>query len=281
MFEMVFFLFFASGSRPHWGLHYPKKTCHKTVALPILRPHLCYNQSSPKTRRSLSFSQTGQHHPFTNFPIKSTRYFCVFATQVRRLSSRRYQNQPKLTPCAYCDKSDGSDLKQLFVHLATTHPKKYFACVPCEERFSSLAVLNEHNSEHHPPVEEKITRSKQKQAATTAAVVTVIPDITIGPEVKSVSGVKKTVSAGRELKNKKLAVKSTKLGVKRSARLQGKTGDGGQKVVRKPKSAVRAEEGLTKSSTSINPYPQFDSFFQVRYTTKSPRVQLIYAINCF
>lgn len=84
--------------------------------------------------------------------------------------------------------------------------------------------------------------------------------------VKSGAGVKKTVSAGRELKNKKLAVKGTKIGVKRSARLQSKGGDGGQKVTRKPKSVVRAEENVVKTSTSINPYPQFDSYFQVSFS---------------
>lgn len=83
---------------------------------------------------------------------------------------------------------------------------------------------------------------------------------------KSGAGVKKTVSAGRELKNKKLAVKGTKIGVKRSARLQSKGGDGGQKVTRKPKSVVRTEENVVKTSTSINPYPQFDSYFQVSFS---------------
>lgn len=184
---------------------------------------------------------------------------------MRRQSSRRNQSQPKLTPCAYCDKTDGSDLKHLFVHLATAHPKKYFACVPCEERFSTLALLNEHNAELHPAPEEKFTRSKQKQVAKTFTTNTTdtAPVTDSVSSAKNSSGVKKQVSAGRELKNKKLAVKSTKMGVKRSARLQSKSGDGGQKVARKQKSAVRAEESVVKTSTSINPYPQFDSFFQV------------------
>lgn len=192
---------------------------------------------------------------------------------MRRHSSRRYPTQPKLTPCPYCDKTDGSDLKLLFIHLATTHPKKYFACIPCEERFSTLTLLNEHNAEIHPVPEEKLTRSKQKLVAKTITTnsttdTTAVTDSSSNnssSSAKNGSGVKKTVSAGRELKNKKLAVKSTKMGVKRSARLQSKGGDGGgQKVARKTKSAVnRTEESVVKTSTSINPYPQFDSFFQV------------------
>lgn len=93
--------------------------------------------------------------------------------------------------------------------------------------------------------------------------------------VKNGSGVRKTMSAGRELKNKKLAVKSTKMGVKRSARLQGKSGDGGQKVPRKQKSVVRAEENVVKTSTSINPYPQFDSFFQVSFVVEKTLLHIL------
>lgn len=200
---------------------------------------------------------------------------------MRRQSSRRNQSQPKVTPCAYCDKSDGTDLKHLFVHLATAHPQKYFACVPCVERFPTLNLLNEHNVASHPQPEEKFTRSKQKQqqqqqqqvaaktfpANTTTDAANPVTDnsVSVKNSGGGSGGVKKTGGASRELKNKKLAVKSTKMGVKRSARLQSKSGDGGQKVTRRQKNAVRAEESVVKTSTSINPYPQFDSFFQVSF----------------
>lgn len=121
--------------------------------------------------------------------------------QVRRLSSRRYQQ--KDSSCAYCDEADADsgDLKRLFAHLAAVHCDRYFACAPCEERFPTEMALREHNAEAH----REAPSARQKEV--------------------------KRKAVARELRSsRKPAVKSTKVGVKRSARLQSKTGEG-QKVV--------------------------------------------------
>lgn len=228
---------------------------------------------------------------------------CHSVKQTRRQSSRRFPTQETLTNCIYCDKLNKTDhsLKELFVHLASAHANKYFACVPCEDRFATLPLLSDHNATVHTttktpdiapseapsPAEKtetennavKLTRSKKCSNKTNldASEETIVKseDVLLSVSSKKVDKIKKkSVTCHRELRSKKLAVKSTKIGGKRVTRLQHKVLETSKTYKKQTKTSSKSTEDASKnsekphrSSASINPYPQFDSFFQVKKIT--------------
>lgn len=228
---------------------------------------------------------------------------CHSVKQARRQSSRRFPSQETLTNCIYCDKLNNTDhsLKQLFVHLASVHPNRYFACVPCGDRFATLPLLNDHNATVHTtvtpdiapseapsPVEKtetenavKLTRSKKSKSISDVSdegIVKATEDVVVSVSSKKLEKIKgaqqkKTAACHRELRSKKLAVKSTKIGGKRLTRLQhrvleaSKTYKKQTKTTKPTEDTSKAPEKPHRSSASINPYPQFDSFFQVKKIT--------------
>lgn len=230
--------------------------------------------------------------------------------QTRRVSSRR-QNQLTVTPCVYCDKLNGTEntLKDLFQHLINEHSSKYFGCLPCEDRFLTSSLLADHNAISHQPnapqtdnrdssnpeqatvkslimenvkvvseekIEEipvKITRSKMKPKPEEE-----------DKNKKLVTGNKKKSTKLKELRSKKLSVKSSRMALKRreSKRLQAiaKLTDTQKKKRPRPAEKKNSNPGKTEQTNStkstekiktnptcINPYPEFDNFYRVKKIT--------------
>ncbi|CAH0557351.1 unnamed protein product [Brassicogethes aeneus] len=215
---------------------------------------------------------------------------CHSAKQTRRVSPRQMLTA---TPCVHCDKLNNTEhtLKDLFQHLTTEHSNKYYACSPCEERFLSPAQLTEHNASNHPnktvvtppetptgrkempAVEEsaedtpqKVTRSRLKLSESSAE-----------PK-KPPSGGKKS-DKSKDLRGKKLSVKTSKIALKRSKRLQAKDPientklkrsrqPNNGKTVEGTSSNTKPNEKPGKSTFNcVNPYPEFDSFYRVKKIT--------------
>ncbi|KAL1490385.1 hypothetical protein ABEB36_013093 [Hypothenemus hampei] len=187
----------------------------------------------------------------------------------RRVSARR-QNSLSPTPCGHCDKLNASDhtLNDLFEHLVQDHSSKYFGCLSCKERFTSRGHLIDHNNSMHfieqtslrinlPHLEEEedvLTRSKVRNKP---------EDIDF---------------KRKKLKNKKISVKSSKVALKRSKRLQqqqnqGKDSEGQTQKKRRDRkpSVVNKIDTNVKQKCElvpcVNPYPEFDSFYRVKKIT--------------
>lgn len=218
-----------------------------------------------------------------------------------RSSTRRFHTQPSYTACVYCDKlnTNNHGLKELFLHLVSVHSNKYFACLPCEDRFSSLPLLNDHNSLNHRKVDLlkqtellstidiiddkalltkqtknicRVTRNKKTKlnCDTTSALTEAELENAV---TKKSSKDKGTQKKFRELRSKKLITKSNKICVKRNTRLQTKIVES-SKHKKSTKHLNKAEETSSKDiekqsslQTATNPYPQFDSYFQVKKIT--------------
>lgn len=240
-----------------------------------------------------------------------------FVKQNRRVSSRRQNQQLTVTPCVFCDKLNSTEntLKDLFQHLLNEHSNKYFGCLPCEERFLTAIYLTDHNSRQHeiqlpqthvkrdplpsnsdtfsrcPSTDEtikmeditveevavKVTRSKMNSKSED-------PSNSEENEVNSLLTKKKSAKL-KELRNKKLTVKSSRITIKRreSKRIQAITKSvetqkkkrikpSEKKAITKPKpeqtnSTNMVEKTAKSVSTCINPYPEFDSFYRVKKIT--------------
>lgn len=198
-------------------------------------------------------------------------------------------------------------LKELFLHLVTVHSNKYFACLLCEYRFASLSLLNDHNSANHKKIDlpEKIqslpnnnanvhrtsedslstkkdeyacrvTRNKKIKLSSDSSPASTENEIehTVTKKLNKDKHIqKKLLGSSRELRSKKIIAKNTKIGVKRNARLQTKMVEN-SKPKKSAKNLSKSEENSPKDlerqsclSTSTNPYPQFDSYFQVKKIT--------------
>ncbi|XP_044267587.1 uncharacterized protein LOC123013236 [Tribolium madens] len=218
---------------------------------------------------------------------------CHSFKQLRRVSLRKHQNFLTNTLCNYCDKFGSTEhtLKDLFKHLIESHSNKYFGCLLCEERFLNSAHLLEHNISHHnfvPKNEEtsdlndsvshlnetsakplevqeevpvKITRRKQRTRNENKVTV-----------VGSNEDTNKSTNV-KNLRSRKLTVKSSRMIIKRSKRLQAKLGETKKKrkdVIEKKKND-RQEQISEKSAKAlpshVNPYPEFDHFYQVKKIT--------------
>lgn len=87
---------------------------------------------------------------------------CHSAGQTRRSSSRTSSHSPSVTACCFCSKLNNTKhtLKQLLEHLVMDHSNRYFACVTCQERFTSMQSLRDHNKSVHN-IEEVDSKSPQ------------------------------------------------------------------------------------------------------------------------
>lgn len=76
---------------------------------------------------------------------------CHSAGQTRRSSSRTSSHNPSVTACCFCSKLNNTKhtLKQLLEHLVMDHSNRYFACVTCQERFTSIQSFRDHNKSVH------------------------------------------------------------------------------------------------------------------------------------
>ncbi|RZC39519.1 microtubule-associated protein futsch, partial [Asbolus verrucosus] len=236
---------------------------------------------------------------------------CHSAKQLRRVSLRKHQNCLTSTPCIYCDKftSTTHTLKELFEHLIVSHSNKYFGCLSCEDRYYDFSHLTDHNALCHnlrtlnqetPTVFEdnggtlnatqpecqkiqenfflETTRSKQQKTKFENKLFTVNPRKLPGKLKTDVVETKKTTNV-KNLRGKKFSVKSSRIIIKRSKRLQAKLNGVQQKkhtkeVDKKDKNSkyeqafsTKLNEKSAKSSNSVNPYPEFDNFFQVKKIT--------------
>lgn len=226
---------------------------------------------------------------------------CHSVKQNRRSSSRRFPSQQTSTNCSYCDKLNGTEhsLNELFEHLVSTHSNKYFGCLPCGDRFPTLPLLTNHNATAHPCKEDlkpteidampqqtsqnssdemngsvvKITRSKKREENTIPKYENDQRTLESRKKIDKLKGVKKkTIITSRELRSKKSTLKNLKIGLKRITRLQSKSTEASKckkriKTDEKTEDTKTNEKQVSNRSVSINPYPQFDSFFQVKKIT--------------
>lgn len=225
---------------------------------------------------------------------------CHSVKQARR-SSSRFQSKFTTTACIFCKKLNNSDhsLNDLFKHLVEKHSSKYFACVPCQERFVFKAHLDEHNLRHHAderkeeiplgrkeeasevygeerkgyPVEDarldiNIVRSKHKTRIKKEEEET---EEVVAEENMALNRPNLRMSVRKELRKKKVGVKSTKTGVKRNTRLQTNKVTNAQNKPptkkRMKKNSESVEKPSSSSSSCVNPYPTFDAYFRVKKIT--------------
>lgn len=76
---------------------------------------------------------------------------CHSVGQTRRSSSRTPSHHQSATACCFCSKLNHTDhtLNQLLEHLISEHSNRYFACLACQERFTTVHSLREHNKLIH------------------------------------------------------------------------------------------------------------------------------------
>ncbi|KRT81304.1 hypothetical protein AMK59_5242 [Oryctes borbonicus] len=217
---------------------------------------------------------------------------CHSVKQARR-SSSRFQSKFTTTACIFCKKLNNTDhsLHDLFKHLVEKHSNKYFACVACEERFVFKTHLEEHNLQNHE--QEKTVDDKEEASSYNDTILSQnYPAEDSISEISTVKTKHKTrikkdsdvdsedlrtnrpnlrMSVRKELRKKKVGVKSTKTGVKRNTRLQTKVTNAQTKSATRKRTKTRndknSETNEKSSSTSINPYPTFDAFFRVKKIT--------------
>ncbi|XP_017782925.1 PREDICTED: titin homolog [Nicrophorus vespilloides] len=218
---------------------------------------------------------------------------CHSIKQARRSSSRIQQTSTTSTSCLFCHKlvSTDQELEDLFDHLATEHADKYFGCLRCKERFTQLTHLEEHNEEAHGIKREIKVQSFEEPSDLTVSTGSAIIDsviktrhkskIKLEPEASdnkqivkklspspssSSSSTSKVALSQKDLRGKRIALKSTKLGIKRSTRLQNKVIPA--KPKKKPKEKPAEEpKPEPKVPPNENPYPTFDAFFRVKKIT--------------
>nr|XP_008194267.1 PREDICTED: uncharacterized protein LOC100142155 [Tribolium castaneum] len=203
---------------------------------------------------------------------------CHSFKQLRRVSLRKHQNFLTNTLCNYCDKFGSAEhtLNDLFKHLIDSHSNKYFGCLLCEERFLNAAHLLEHNISQHnfvPKSEEtpdlNDTVSQLNDASVESRVQEEVPvKITRRKQRTRNENAGSNDTNVKNLRSRKLTVKSSRMIIKRSKRLQAKLGETKKKrkdVVEKKK---ERQEQITKAPPShVNPYPEFDHFYQVKKIT--------------
>lgn len=196
---------------------------------------------------------------------------CHSVKQERRCSSR-FQNQQSATACGFCNTLNNTNhsLNDLFQHLVNNHPTKYFGCITCEERFPSLNLLQEHNLQlHGGNLTRKIdnkTRFKNKNKTK--------DDHHQHHHHHQQQIEYKTRIQNRKVQskhlqqNKKVGVKSVKLGVKRTTRLQTKILEMSAKNMKKRSKAKLRNDALTsKRDERPQQRPTFNFSFDNLFTT--------------
>lgn len=188
--------------------------------------------------------------------------------QNKRRQSTRLQQHVTLLKCDYCDKFNTNQHKDLFQHLIVKHSQQYFGCLVCEERFLNEIQLNDHNNALH--------RSDNEEKS----------DKVVAVEEEEKMPVKLTRS---RMKNKleedkrvrKVAVKGSRIALKRSKRLQSKVPEMPKQP---PKRTTRKNERKQPETMEmnnekpsaiqqqnqpncINPYPEFDHYYRVKKIT--------------
>lgn len=194
---------------------------------------------------------------------------CHSIKQERRFSTR-FQNQPSITACSFCSKLNHSNhsLNDLFHHLLKNHSNKYFGCLPCEERFQTSALLQEHNSAFHGIlVTPKPERTKYLLIRTN-------PKREEEERNKNKADLKSKVQKSqihqrnlrrtkqiqvKQLQNKKISVKSGKLGVRRTTRLQTKILETTKNIKKRSKHKLKSEQDRPPQRPAFN--FSFDNIF--------------------
>lgn len=123
---------------------------------------------------------------FTSINLKQKHVDrCHAAGQSRRSSSRTPGHCQSTTACCFCSKLNHTEhsLKQLLEHLVNEHSNRYFACLACQERFSSLKALREHNKVVHNIIEEP----KEKKDDLESSVESIV-ESTVEPKEEKVEG---------------------------------------------------------------------------------------------
>ncbi|XP_045471992.1 uncharacterized protein LOC123678807 [Harmonia axyridis] len=212
---------------------------------------------------------------------------CHSEKQSRRLSSRKLQSQFTTTACFHCDKLPVEhSLRQLFEHLISAHPQKYFGCLLCEERFLTKLQLNDHNTKlhdlsqkdlqnSHPGKVSKGSENSDEAKKTSTGINEEKKDkeqkTSVNPDKK-----KKTIKSKtppRQLRNKKkVSIKASKVGSKRSKRLQSAQNKVPSKKKKTKTVTPKSEESTSKTTdrvktTPVNPYPEFDYYYRVKKIT--------------
>ncbi|XP_063901496.1 uncharacterized protein LOC135121091 isoform X2 [Zophobas morio] len=232
---------------------------------------------------------------------------CHSSKQLRRVSLRKHQNLFTCTPCIYCDKFTFTErtLKDLFKHLVENHANKYFGCLSCEMRFVNFSHLTDHNVLHHklvvateelstncenlfdsfnsPSYVEVEENRKEILGTTTSKKQKVNKSKVILGKIKnggfSIEDSNKTYNI-KNFRTKKISVKSSRMILKRSKRLQAKLNSTGKKQrtknynekkkndrLEQPFTSKLNERPIKSTSNFVNPYPEFDNFFQVKKIT--------------
>lgn len=198
----------------------------------------------------------------------------------RRVSARR-QNPLSTTPCLHCDKLNASEhtLNELFEHLVQEHSAKYFGCLFCKERFKSSSHLADHNIAQHfteaPGLlkePEPVPRENEVPTKLTRSKVRNKPEEPLDVEENCGVSKRKKDTKLKELRAKKIAVKTSKIALKRSKRLQQQASEHEAQKKRRDRKphyeTTSSSKSLEKSKVlCVNPYPEFDSYFRVKKIT--------------
>lgn len=217
---------------------------------------------------------------------------CHSVKQGRRASSR-FQSLQSSSGCFLCSALNDKkhSLYELFEHLTNDHASKYFACVKCEERFSTHQNLLDHNGVTHDVVKRSASDSelfgaevnvKNESAIETESDKTLSPESRFKEKFQEDTFESEAVRADADnlkterslrtrsamrrqrilprLRNNKLSIKSTKLGVRRLTRLQTKLGESDKDQQKK-----RARPAKLKSSeaSKTSGAPPKSSFFNL------------------
>lgn len=204
---------------------------------------------------------------------------CHSVKQERRCSSR-FQNQQSTTACSFCNTLNNTDhsLNDLFQHLVNNHPTKYFGCIPCEERFPNVTLLQEHNLLLHglnDTIKKKDDKTRFKNNKNKNK------DEQDQIQQHYVDNNKRVQNKRIQTKiqNKKVGVKSVKLGVRRTTRLQTKILEMSAKNIKKrsknnklkndpsTSSATTTTSSTTKKDERPQPRPTFNFSFDNLFTT--------------
>lgn len=220
---------------------------------------------------------------------------CHSMKHLRRVSLRKSQNVFTSTPCIYCDKFTSTEhtLDQLFDHLVHNHANKYFACLPCQERFLNIGHLNDHNISCHVNTSQntvekdlseteailgneetenlhalRMVKKRKKQRKKCESKLLVVNN---KKYTRSCKQTKKLTT--KSLESKRITVRNSRLVLKRSKRLEAKLLD--QKVVSVKKNRSDKQESTFTSKLNVKPpkasthlmtsFP--DNYFQIKKIT--------------
>lgn len=136
---------------------------------------------------------------------------CHSSGQSRR--SSRTPGPQSATACSHCSKLNNTEhsWNQLFEHMINEHSNRYFACLTCQERFSSLKFLQEHNKIVHNIEVEEIAKLVEKKEEPIEKTDILVDSVGLKEETTEERVTTSPESIGRTRSKRNLTIKSPKL----------------------------------------------------------------------